>query len=185
MFFEKKLVYFFSFDPSKHQFLMFFLQAEPVYVVSLEEILWGGVLMAISMTIHGFGMLAVLRVNFSAKRFLHSKKNMMAGLLPIIFATGLILIVHLFEVLIWGLFFIWKGCFTNSSLSIYFSLNEYTTVGSKYNLPLQWRLLEGMISIAGLLSFAWSTGVLFTLAKEFQDHWIDSYKQRRQKNSAG
>ena len=164
---------------------MIFLQTEPVYVVSLEEILWGGILMAISMTIHGFGMLTVLRVNFSAKRFLHTKKNMMAGLLPIIFAVGLILIVHLFEVFIWGLFFIWKGCFTNSSLSIYFSLNEYTTVGSKYNLPLQWRLLEGMISIAGLLSFAWSTGVLFSLAKEFQDHWFDSYKQRRQKNSAG
>lgn len=163
---------------------MIFLQTEPLYVVSIEEILWGAILMAITMTVHGFGMLTVLRVNYSVKRMTHSKKSLMAGLLPVIFATGLILSVHLLEIFIWGLFFIWKGCFTNFSLSIYFSLNEYTTVGSKYNLPLQWRLLEGMISIAGLLSFAWSTGVLFTLAKEFQDHWIDSYKQRRQKKSS-
>jgi hypothetical protein len=163
---------------------MIFLQNEPLYVVSIEEVLWGGVLMAITMALHGFGMLSVLRVNYSVKNWLHTKKSLMAGLLPVIFATGLILIVHLLEVLIWAIFFIWKGCFTNASISIYFSLNEYTTVGSKFNLPLQWRLLEGMISITGLLSFAWSTGVLFTLAKEFQDQWIDSYKRRRQKKSS-
>ena len=162
---------------------MILLQTEPLYVVSLEEILWGSVLVAITMGIHGLGMVTVLRLNYTIKNLLRSRKSIFAGLLPVIFASGMILIVHLFEVLVWGLFFIWKGCFTNFSLSIYFALNEYTTVGSKYNLPLQWRLLEGMISITGLLSFAWSTGVLFTLAKEFQDHWIDSYKQRRQKKS--
>jgi hypothetical protein len=163
---------------------MIFLQTEPLYVVSIEEILWGSVLVAITMAIHGFGMLTVLRLNYTVKHWLHSSKSLFAGLLPVIFASGMILVTHLFEVLIWGLFFIWKGCFVTASLSIYFSLNEYTTVGSKYNLPLQWRLLEGMISITGLLSFAWSTGVLFTMAKEFQDHWIDSYKQRRQKKSS-
>ena len=163
---------------------MIFLQTEPLYVVSIEEVLWGGILVAITMGMHGFGMLTVLRVNYNVKNLLRSRKSVFAGLLPVIFASGMILIVHLFEVLVWGLFFIWKGCFTNFSLSIYFALNEYTTVGSKYNLPLQWRLLEGMISITGLLSFAWSTGVLFTLAKEFQDQWIDSYKLRRKKKSS-
>jgi hypothetical protein len=163
---------------------MFFLQTEPIYVVSIEEILWGAVLIAITMGIHGFGMLTVLRVNYNVKNWLHSRKTILAGLLPVIFASGMILLVHLFEVLVWALFFIWKGCFVTGSLSLYFSLNEYTTVGSKYNLPLQWRLLEGMISITGLLSFAWSTGVLFTLAKEFQDQWIDSYKRRRQRKSS-
>ncbi len=162
---------------------MIFLQTEPVYVVSIEEILWGSILVAITMAIHGFGMLTVLRTNYNVKHLLRARKSIFAGLVPIIFASGMILVTHLLEILIWGLFFLWKGCFTNGSLSIYFALNEYTTVGSRYSLPLQWRLLEGMISISGLLAFAWSTGVLFTLAKEFQDQWIDSYKRRRQKKS--
>ncbi|HEY4935601.1 MAG TPA: hypothetical protein VII44_03425 [Puia sp.] len=162
---------------------MKYLQIEPLYVVSIKEILWGGILVAITMGIHGFGMLTVLRVNYAVKHWLKTKKSLMSGLMPVIFASCMILIVHLFEVMVWGLFFLWKGCFSNNSLSIYFALNEYTTVGSKFNLPLQWRLLEGMISITGLLTFAWSTGVLFTLAKEFQDPWIESYKRHRQKES--
>jgi hypothetical protein len=45
---------------------------------------------------------------------------------------------------------------------------EYTTIGSTYNLKSDWRLLEGMNGIAGLLTFAWSTSVLITLAEAFQ-----------------
>ena len=53
---------------------MFFLQTEPVYVVSFEEILWGGALLAITMGIHGFGMLAVIRVNHRVQHRLIQKK---------------------------------------------------------------------------------------------------------------
>jgi len=69
----------------------------------------------------------------------------------------------------------------NSSLSYYFSLNEYTTLGSNYNLHLRWRLLEGMISMAGLLTFAWSTGILLTLAQDFQDQQLRLLKQKHEK----
>ena len=34
---------------------------EPLYVTSLDEIFWAGTLMAITMAMHGLGMLAVLR----------------------------------------------------------------------------------------------------------------------------
>lgn len=59
--------------------------------------------------------------------------------------------------------------FPNYSTASYFAFMEYTTVGSPLNLPQTWRLLEGMIATAGLLGFAWSTGVLMTLAQEFQE----------------
>jgi voltage-gated potassium channel len=161
---------------------MNFLQVEPTYIISFEEILWGGILVAISMGLHGLGMLWVLRVNRGTKLRFGGKKNLISGLLPIIFASFMIILVHLSEVMVWAIFFFWQGSFPNVSLSFYFSLNEYTTVGSKFNLPQHWRLLEGMISITGLLTFAWSTGVLFTLAKEFQDQGIEMLKLRRRKN---
>ena len=90
------------------------------------------------------------------------------------------MLLHLTEVIVWALFFNWKGAFPNRSIAYYFSLNEFTTVGSNYNLPLRWRLLEGMLATAGLLTFAWSTGVLFTLAQEFQEQHLQNRKQRSQ-----
>jgi hypothetical protein len=160
---------------------MIYLQAEPLYVVSAEEILWGGVLVAITMGIHGFGMLAVLRSTNILKHWLEKKWGILSGILPVIYASCAIMVVHLIEVMVWGSFFLWKGAFSNRSLSFYFSLNEYTTVGSKYGLPQNMRLLEGMIAVTGLLAFAWSTGVLFTLAKEFQDQWINVFKRHSKK----
>ena len=151
---------------------------ESFYVVRLEEILWGGLLMAVTMALHGSGMLLVLRANHAVKRWFESKKGFVAGLSPVIFATCMIMIVHLTEVAVWAGFFIWKGVFPNRSMSFYFSLNEYTTVGSSISLPLKWRLLEGLIATAGLLTFAWSTGVLFTLAQAFQNEQMELFKER-------
>jgi voltage-gated potassium channel len=155
---------------------------DSVYVISIEEILWGGLLMAITMAIHGFGMLLVLRLNNKVNSRLVSKKGLIIGMAPVILASCMILVVHLIEVMLWSGFFLWKGAFPNQSLAFYFSLNEYTTVGSQFSLPQHWRLLEGMIATAGLLAFAWSTGVLITLAQKFQDQQMELLKQRHQKN---
>jgi hypothetical protein len=146
---------------------IYFLQAEPIYVISFEEVFWGALLVAVTMAIHAFGMLMVLRINFYLKSRLDKKTGLMAGLIPIMFASCFILLVHLIEVIVWAAYFYWKGAFPNISIAYYFALNEYTTVGSKFSLPPQLRLLEGIISSAGLLAFALSTGVLFSLATTF------------------
>jgi hypothetical protein len=158
---------------------------EQLYVISLEEIFWGGLLVAITMAIHGFGMLAVLRINHSIKIRLDKKKGLLSGLLPLIFASCLILLVHLIEVSVWATYFYQKNAFPNASLSYYFALNEYTTVGSRFSLPLHLRLLEGMIASAGLLTFAISTGVLFGLAKTFLEQPIELSSRRRKKEQSG
>jgi hypothetical protein len=155
---------------------------EPLYVTSLEEVLWGGLLVAITMAMHGFGMMAVLRVNHTVKNWFKNKTSLLAGLFPVILASWMIMLVHLIEVGVWAGFFLWKSAFPNRSVAYYFSLNEYTTVGSPFNLPLHWRLLEGMIATAGLLTFAWSTGILITLAQEFQDQRVQLFKQRHGPN---
>jgi hypothetical protein len=156
---------------------------EPQYVTSLEEVLWGGLLVAITMAMHGFGMLAVLRVNHTVKLWFKKKTDIVSGLCPVILASWMIMLVHLSEVAVWAGFFLWQGAFPNRSVAYYFSLNEYTTVGSNFNLPLHWRLLEGMIATAGLLTFAWSTGILITLAQEFQDQRIQLFKQRHEQST--
>src|SRR5271157_4964525 len=103
---------------------------EPPYVTSLDEIFWAGTLMAVTMTMHGFGMLTVLRVNFAIKDWIGPKPGLLFGIFPLIIASWMIMLVHLVEVGVWAAFFIWKRAFANGSISYYFSLNEYTTVGS-------------------------------------------------------
>jgi hypothetical protein len=152
------------------------------YVTSLDEIIWGGTLVAVTMVLHALGMLTILRVNVRLKNYLGEKVQLFfVGVGTLILASWMILVVHLVEVAVWAAFFLWKGAFANGSLCYYFSLNEYTTVGSNYSLPQHWRLLEGMIATAGLLTFAWSTGVLLTLAQDFQEQQMELFKRHREK----
>jgi hypothetical protein len=146
------------------------LELDLGYVISVDEILWGGLLMAITMAIHGSGMLVTVHVSNALKRWLErlQSRSFVFGLSVLIVAAWMIILVHLVEVMAWAGFYIWKGALANPSAAFYYALANYTTLQSGY-LPQRWRLLEGLIAIAGLLTFAWSTGVLFMLAKEFQE----------------
>ena len=154
----------------------------PPYVTSMDEMFWGGILVAISLTMHGVAMLYTLRINTAYKMRYAKSPSFVTGMIALILASWMITAAHILEVIMWAGFFQWQHCFVNFSTAVYFSLNEYTTVGSAFNLPQNWRLLEGMIATAGLLGFAWSTGVLLTLAQEFQEQQLELLKQRRAKH---
>jgi hypothetical protein len=139
-----------------------------LYVTRLEELVWAGLLIAVTMGIHGLGMIWSLRFDNKIKGWVGPRPTFFAGLCNLILVSWFLVAIHLLEVTVWAGFFFWKGCFDNFSTANYFALNEYTTVGSNLHLPQAWRLLEGGISTAGLLAFAWSTGVLLTVARDFQ-----------------
>jgi hypothetical protein len=161
---------------------------EQLYVTSFEEIIWGAALVAMTMATHGFGMLLVLRVTGAIKLRVDRSPSFAKGMSILILASWMILLVHLLEVFTWAGFFLWKDALAvpdgkgTSSLCYYFSLMDYTTLGSNYNLKERWRLLEGMIAMAGLLTFAWSTGVLLTVVQDFQDQQMQLLKRRHEKH---
>lgn len=150
------------------------------YVISLEEVAWGLVLIAITMTIHGFGMLLATQAGEGVAHRFQRYESYFIGVFSVVLASWIIVLVHLTEALVWSTFFVWKHAMPSGSVSYYFTVMEYTTVGSNYNLPLHWRLLEGMVATAGLLCFAWSTGVLFTLAQDFQARQLAARQRRRE-----
>ncbi len=159
---------------------------EAQYVTGVHEVLWGIILVALTLTLHAFGMLLTLRANHGLKVRFEQRQSLMMGIGIIVTTSWLIILTHLLEVFIWAGFFLWKGALQNgnASLCYYFALMDYTTLGCDYNLKLNWRLLEGMIAIAGLLTFAWSTGVLLTVAQEFQDRHLSTAKFRRGQREA-
>lgn len=149
------------------------------YVTSLEEVLWGITLIAITVAIHGAGMIGTLFVCHAVKHGSGAAVSFARGAAVLVLASWMIVLIHLIELLVWAAFFLWQDAMPSASSAYYFTLMQYTTVGSSLSLPLQWRLLDGMVPIAGLMTFAWSTGVLFTLASEFQSAQLTAIHERR------
>src|SRR5690242_6058918 len=79
---------------------------EPLYAIRLEEVFWGGTLVAVTMAVHGFGMLLVLRVAGLLKHRFDSNPSFFKGMIVLILASWMILIIHLLEVFAWAQFFL-------------------------------------------------------------------------------
>ena len=129
--------------------------------------------------VHGFGMLGTIGIAGSFNKWIIRHQALRYGVGTLIVASLIIITVHFLEVAVWALLFYWSGAIPNFSDSFYFSTLQYVTVGSTYNLPFRWRNLEGAIAMTGLLTFAWSTGVLMTLVSEFQNQIVQSITQHR------
>jgi hypothetical protein len=140
------------------------------YVIRLDEVAWGGVLLALTIAVHGIGMFPILRASIElmnrAKRAGRALLALRLGIL--IVAVWMIVLVHLTEIALWAGFFVWKDAQPDIFNAFYHAMLNYTTLQAGY-LPLRWRLLEGMLGIAGLLTFAWSTTVLLALAPKLAE----------------
>ena len=139
-----------------------------VYDISLAEVAWGGTLVAITMAIHAIGMILTVQ-STTALKVWALRRVMRAPLIaPLVLAAWLICLVHLVEVGVWAGFLVWKGLLPSAGIAYAFALMTYTTLGSQFAIPLDWRVMQGMLAMAGLMTFAWSTAIVVTTAQDFQ-----------------
>ena len=150
-----------------------------IYEIKLHEVLWGSVLVALTMAIHGTGMFAVLQVTDRLKERFAPMESFFGGLGVVILASVMILVVNTLEVMMWTIFLFLKGVQVNHSTAFYNAMLNYTTLSAGY-LPSHWRLLEPLLGMAGLLTVAWSTGILLVLAQDFQETQLRKRKSRRE-----
>jgi hypothetical protein len=148
------------------------LERHGITVLSFEELGWGIALIAISMVIHAIGMLFTLVVCDALQRRLAAIEGFFISLFILVLTSWMIVVVHLMEVVVWAGFLFWKDAMPTPPAAFYYALLQYVTVGSNLTLPVQWRLLGGMIGIAGLLTFAWSTAVLLTVVHRFEERQL-------------
>lgn len=138
------------------------------YVISIDEAMWGALLVAITMAIHGTGMFGILRIVDRLKERFAPVESFFGGLSLVVLASLLIVVINIGEVVVWASFFLVQGAQPNHSIAMYNALLNYTTLQAGY-LPQRWHLLEVLLGMAGLLTVAWSTGILYMLAQDFQD----------------
>jgi len=138
-------------------------------ILDIGELLWGIALIAVTMALHAAAMPATRSAAARLWTRWPPVRGPFGGVPVLVVASWMIVLAHLVEVIVWSAFLLWRGALGNAPDAFYFALCQYVTVGSDLSLPDRWRLVGGMISMAGLLTFAWSTAVLLTLVQRLED----------------
>ena len=119
-------------------------------------------LVAVTVAAHAGGLTLLLR---SATRL---RTPAAMGFWPVIgmlirLALSLILI-HLTEISVWALYYLWRGCLPDAEAAFYFSGVTYATVGyGDLVLKEPWRLLAPIEGLTGILMCGLSAGFYFAL----------------------
>jgi len=162
-----------------------FLERDLAYVIRLDEVVWGSLLLGITLFIHGLGLYQTMRLSSALlARTEHTRFQGYVSMGILIVAAWIIVVTSLVEVVIWAGFFVWKDAQPNVFTAIYNAILNYTTLQAGY-LPIRWRLLEGLLGMAGLMTAAWSTGIWFNVAQPVLQGSLARERERHRLRAAG
>ena len=131
-------------------------------------------LVAITVVVHAVGFSALLRAMMRSRIF--DRSGFWNGTGMVVGLTGWLLLIHLAEISVWGLFYFWQGCMPDAGSAFYFSGVTYTTVGyGDLVLARPWRMLAPLEALTGILMCGLSTGLFFALV----NRWISNWMQKR------
>jgi hypothetical protein len=131
----------------------------------LFALLIAGVLVAVTVAMHAVGLAALLRP------LMKSHAQPLARFWPItwllIRVTWSLILIHLAEISVWGMFYFWKDCLPDAESAFYFAGVTYTTVGyGDLVLPKPWRLLGPVEGLTGILMCGLSAGLFFAVVSK-------------------
>ena len=134
-----------------------------------EEFGIAAILALATLLLQSLGM--ALLIVWGRTRFLHMQRLGPArGTLLMVRITGIMMILHVLEILLWGAFYRWR-CFPSWESAFYFSAASYSTVGcGDLLLPPRWRMLGPLESIAGVLMCGLSASFLFAAVTRLVQH---------------
>lgn len=120
------------------------------------------VLVAVTVAVHAAGLALILG---SAKRRYASAPTRFWPITKMLIALAWwLMLMHLTEISIWGLFYLWRGCLPDAETAFYFSGATYTTVGyGDLVLAKPWRALAPIEGLTGVLMCGLSAGLFFAV----------------------
>lgn len=131
----------------------------------LREILVAFILVSINVSIHATGMVEIFRWLTRKRPKIEKKFGTVDNILLFIQIFAIILALHLAEICVWAGFYTLWSILKDFESAVYFSIVTYSTIGyGDVTLPVGWRLLGAIEGVTGILTFGWSTGVIFAVA---------------------
>lgn len=133
------------------------------------HVLEGGLLVLVTVFLHGAGMLGLLRALHRYRPWWEKVGGVVANTLSLTGIVGSLVVVHLLEIGVWACFFTARGVCSDLETASNFSLATYTTVGyGDVVLPAAWRVLGTVEALVGTLMTAWSTAILISVVQQVQ-----------------
>ena len=137
----------------------------------LMKILIACLLVVVTVTIHAVGFAVLLRAMIRSHALDKSGFRPVTGL--VIGLTCWLILIHLAEIAVWGLFYFWRGCLPDAESAFYFSAVTYTTLGyGDLLLPGPWRMFAPLEAMVGILMCGLSTGLFFALVSRWHSNWM-------------
>jgi hypothetical protein len=137
----------------------------------LLKLLLAVVLVVLTVAMHATGFSALLRTLMRSHALDRTGFRPVTGI--VIGLTCWLILVHVAEIAVWGLFYCWQGCLPDAESAVYFSAVTYTTVGyGDLVLPRAWRLLAPLEALTGILMCGVSTGLFFALVSRWLSNWM-------------
>ena len=119
------------------------------------------VLAYLTVAIHATGIALLLRTFMRLRALPTSILRIAVMLLRMVWW---LVLLHMTEIFVWALFYLWRGLVTDTETAFYFSGVTYTTIGyGDVLLPKPWRLLGPIEGLMGILMCSLSTGYFFLI----------------------
>jgi hypothetical protein len=131
----------------------------------VANLLIASCLVAITVVIHAAGLGVVLAHVVHSPARKDTRFWQITWLL--IRTAWLLIVIHLFEIVVWGLFFWWEGCLPDAESSFYFSGVTYATLGyGDLLLPKEWRMFGPLEALTGSLMVGLSIAFFFVIVSK-------------------
>jgi hypothetical protein len=139
----------------------------------LHEMLMAIALVAITAALHVGGLVALL--NARMKPGTRPPAHFWPTAWLLISVTWCVILIHLAEIAIWALFYLWLGCLPDAESALYFSAVTYATIGyGDVVLQAPWRLFAPVQGLTGILMCGLSTGLFFAMLSKIYASRLDA-----------
>jgi hypothetical protein len=125
------------------------------------KVLEAWALVASCVVIHAAGITAAMRL---ARSHPAQSPAFWAWIWLFVRLAGWVIFLHLIEIALWAVFYLWQNALPDLPSALYFSGVTYTTTGyGDVVLPVAWRLEGAIEALTGILMCGWSTGFFFAV----------------------
>lgn len=147
--------------------------------LDLPAYLLGIAMLLVVMLIHGIALVQIAK-RYEVKSFLYLAEHRYSAVAFVFYLSVLCLfLMHIFEIILWGVSLWLFKLLPNLGESILFSGSTYTAMGFMDDLlPNGWKMLAVIIAFSGMFAFAWTASVMISMTKNFRQAYTRRHMEK-------